>query len=271
MCEETHVVSTRQMRGINHSTINDWIRAIATAVFPADVRRWLRTKQRRYRLQRPRVGTLKDKSFWRVTPISRIFGIDRGLPIDRYYIEQFLSAHASDIGGSVLEIGDNFYTRKFGDDRIARSDVLHIVQGNPEATIVADLARAGHVSSDAFDCIICTQTLQMIYDMRAALYHLYRILKPGGVLLLTSHGISKIGRREGIDHWGEYWRLTAQSARRLFEESFSATNIEVKTYGNVLTAIAFLHGLGAEELRTEELDYFDPDYEVVITIRSIKP
>ena len=259
------------MKGINHSTINDWIRAIATAVFPADVRHWLRPHQRRYRLQWPRVGTVKDKSFWRLTPISRIFGLDRGLPIDRYYIERFLSAHASDIRGCVLEIGDAFYTRKFGGDRVTKSDVLHVVRGNPEATIVADLTCADSIPSDTFNCIICTQTLQMIYDMRAALHHLYRILKPGGVLLATSHGISKIGRRGAIDHWGEYWRLTAQSARRLFEENFPAKNIDVKTYGNVLTAIAFLHGLGAEELHTEELGYFDPDYEVLISIRSIKP
>ena len=168
-------------------------------------------------------------------------------------------------------MGDAFYTRKFGGDRVIKSDVLHVVESNPEATIVADLTCADHVPSDTFDCIVCIQTLQMIYDVRAALHHLYRILKPGGVLLVTSHGISKIGRREGIDHWGEYWRLTAQSARRLFEENFPAANIEVKTYGNVLTAIASLHGLGTEELRLEELDYFDPDYEVLIIVRAVKP
>jgi SAM-dependent methyltransferase len=192
---------------------------------------------------------VKDNSLWRVTPISRIFGLNRGLPIDRYYIEQFLSAHTSDIQGHVLEIGDNFYTRKFGCGRVTTSDVLHVVEGNPDATIVADLTYGDHVPSDTFDCIICTQTLQMIYDVRAALHHPYCILKPGGLLLITSLGISKIGRREGIDSWGEYWRFTAQSARHLFEEIFPAANIRVKTYGNVLSAITLLHGLAAEELR----------------------
>ncbi len=253
------------------AVINDWIRATASVVLPANVRLWLRARQRHYRLHWPRVGTVKDKSLWRVTPISRIFGADRGLPVDRYYIERFLSSHASDIRGLVLEIGDRNYTQKFGGGRVTRSDVVHVVGGNPEATIVADLTCADHIPSDTFNCIVCIQTIQMIYDVRAALRHLCRILKPGGVLLVTSHGISKIGRREGIDHWGEYWRVTAQSARRLFEESFPAKNIEVKTYGNVLTAVAFLHGLGAEELRTEELDYLDPDYEVLITVRAVKP
>lgn len=253
------------------AAINDWVRAVSAAAIPANLRLWLRAQQRRYRLQWPRAGTVEDNALRRVTPISRIFGLDRGLPIDRYYIEQFLSSNASDIRGCVLEMGDPFYTRKFGGDRVTRSDVLHVAEGNPEATIVADLTRADHVPSDAFDCIVCVQTMQMIYDVRAALRHLCRILKPGGALLATSHGISKIGRREGIDHWGEYWRLTAQSARRLFEENFPAANIEVETYGNVFTAIASLHGLGAEELSPEELDYFDPDYEVLITVRAVKP
>ena len=48
--------------------------------------------------------------------LSRDFGFDRGTPIDRYYIESFLSTHASDIRGHVLEVADNTYTRRFGGD-----------------------------------------------------------------------------------------------------------------------------------------------------------
>lgn len=149
--------------------------------------------------------------------------------------------------------------------------MLHVTQGNPHATIVADLTRANHVPSNVFDCIIFTQTLQMIYDTRAALTHLFRILKPDGIILVTAHGISKICRWEGVDPWGEYWRLTTQSARRLFQEFFPGANVEIKAYGNVLSAICYLEGLAAEELRDEELHYFDPDYEVIVTVRAVKP
>lgn len=207
----------------------------------------------------------------RLAPISRVFGLDRGLPIDRYYIERFLAAQSLDIRGQVLEIGDNTYTRKFGGDRVTRSDVLHYVPGNPKATIVADLTCAHKIPANFFDCIIFTQTLQFIYDVRSALSHLYRILKPGGVLLTTSTVIARIARREGIDHWGEYWRFTAQGASRLFQEYFPKGNCMVEVHGNVLAAIAFLHGLAAEELHEEELDYQDPDYEIVVTVRAIKP
>jgi SAM-dependent methyltransferase len=259
------------MRVVKHYLINDLLRKIANAFIPSFIRRWLRATQRYFRLQWRRVGTVRRTGLWRVTPISRIFGLNRGLPIDRYYIEQFLSNNSTDIRGRALEVGDDFYTRKFGGNSVTKSDVLHVADGSSAATVVADLTCADHIPSDTFDCIILTQTLQMIYDVSAALNHLYRILKPGGVLLVTSHGISKIGRREGIDHWGEYWRFTAQSSSRLFKEVFPGANISVKTYGNVLAAIAFLHGLAVEEMQKEELDYFDPDYEVLITVRAVKP
>jgi SAM-dependent methyltransferase len=239
-------------------------------MIPTEIRRWLRGQQQRHRIQRLRVGTTEFGSLRRVSPISRVFGLDRGLPIDRYYIERFLSEHQAQIRSHVLEIGDDYYTRKFGGDRVNKSDVLHVSGGNPKATLIADLARADAIPSNIFDCIICTQTLQMIYDFRAALGHLYRILNPGGVLLMTCHGISKIARREGADAWGEYWRFTSQSARRMFEEVFLPANVSVGVYGNVLAAIACLHGLAVEELEREELDYLDPDYEVLISVRAIK-
>ena len=111
----------------------------------------------------------------------------------------------------------------------------------------------------------------MIFDFREAMRTLRRILRPGGVLLLTTHGISKIGRREGIDRWGEYWRFTAQSADRLFREFYPAGAVKVATYGNVLTAVASLHGLSAQELDSDELNYRDPDYELLVAIRAVKP
>jgi len=162
------------------------------------------------------------------------------------------------------------YTRKFGGARVTRSDVLHSVAGNPRATIVADLTADNAIPTDAFECIICTQTLQFIYDFRAALRELHRILKPGGVLLLTAHGTSRIGRREGVDSWGEYWRFTAQSMRRLLAEAFGGGESRIEVYGNVLAAVANLHCLAAEELTRAELDHRDPDYEVLLAVRAVK-
>ena len=240
------------------------------AWLPAGTRAWVVRQQRRFNLHPVRVGRVQFGDLSRTTPLSPIFGIDRGFPIERYYIEQFLGRHRMDIQGRCLEMGDAFYTKKFGEGRVAHSDVMHVVEGNPEATIVADLTRADHVPSDTFDCIIFTQSLQMIYDMPAALRHLHRILKPGGVLLLTSHGISRIGRRLGRDNWGEYWRITTQSAERLFADTFPRAGVEVGSCGNVLAACCCLHGIVSEEIAPEDLDYNDPDYEVIVTVRATK-
>src|SRR5262249_50617631 len=132
-------------------------------ILPAPVFYWLQARWRG-REYFPPVGWVRFGSLRRTAPISRAFGKDRGLPIDRYYIEQFLAAKAADIRGHVLEVGYDIYTHKFGGDRITRSDVLHVTQGNPKATIVADLTCADHIRPDTFDCIILTQTLQFIYD-----------------------------------------------------------------------------------------------------------
>ena len=251
--------------------IHDRIRVLASAILPLEFRHWLRAQQFRYRIQRKQTGAVNFGDLRQLRPISRIFGIDRGMPIDRYYIEKFLSAHAKDIRKHVLEIGDNAYTLKFGNNKVTKSEVLSVIPGDRRTTIVTDLTCPENLPANLFDCIILTQTLQMIYDYRSALYHLYRILKPDGVLLVTTHGISKIGRREGIDPWGEYWHFTTQSMQRLFQEFFPAKNVTIESHGNVLSTIAFLHGLAVEELFSEELDKHDPDYELLITARAVKP
>ena len=204
----------------------------------------------------------------RMTPISRVFGFDRGTPVDRYYIEGFLGRNATDVQGRVLEVGDDSYTRRFGEGRVTHRDVLHVSAENPHATIVADLENAGHIPSSSFDCIILTQTLHLIYDVRAALRTLHRILKPGGVLLTTFPGITQIDHFDWGASW--YWAFTTLSAQRLFGEVFPTDNFDVETHGNVLAATAFLHGLALEELRAEELDYNDPDYQLIITVRAVK-
>ena len=218
----------------------------------------------------PPVGWVRFGDLRRLKPISSDYGNNRGLEIDRYYIEKFLAEFAGDIHGCVLEIKHDTYTKKYGQNRVTRSDVLHPVEGNPGATIVADLTKADHLPSDCYDAIIFTQTLQVIYDIRTVIATLYRILKPGGVLLATVSGMAQISL-DDFDQWGEYWRFTSLSARLLFEEAFSVGNVTAHPYGNVLTAIAFLEGLACEDLKRSELDARDRRYEVLIAIRAVKP
>jgi SAM-dependent methyltransferase len=236
-------------------------------------RRFLSVSTRRQivRLTRwPPVGWVRFSSFRRLNPISPFWGMERGKPIDRYYIEWFLDKFQEDVGGRVLEIGDNIYTRQFGGERVKESVVLHVAEQKEHVTLIGSLTDAATIPADSFDCFICTQTLQTIFDVQSAINNIFRGLKPGGVALVTVPGISKISRYD-MDRWGYYWSFTSKSAQRLFEVKFPSANIQVEAHGNVLAAIAFLHGLAVEELKQKELDYLDPDYELLITIRAVKP
>ena len=232
------------------------------------------SRETRRRLARlavwPPVGWVRFGDLRRLKPISSDYGNSRGLEIDRYYIEKFLSDHASYIRGRVLEIKHNTYTVRYGQDRVTHSDVLHPVEGNPDATIVADLTKADHLPSNVYDAIIFTQTLQVIYDIRTTIATLYRILKPGGVLLASVSGMAQLSL-DDFDKWGEYWRFTSLSARLVFEETFQPGNVTVRPYGNVLAAISFLEGLACEDLKPKELDAVDRSYEILIGIRAVKP
>ncbi|HEX2952068.1 MAG TPA: methyltransferase domain-containing protein [Armatimonadota bacterium] len=208
-------------------------------------------------------------SMHRCTPIAREFGRHRGEPIDRYYIEKFLSRYRDDIAGRVLEVADATYTRRFGRGRVTTSDVLHVSETKKPVTITADLTDAPSIPSETFDCIILTQTLQFIYDIRAAVGTLHRILKPNGVLLLTVPGIAPISPYDQ-ERWGEYWRFTSGSTTRLLTEAFHPQNITLEAFGNILVAVSFLHGLAREDLTTDELDFKDPLFEFLITARAVK-
>jgi len=237
-------------------------------------RRLARTYLPRYVLRRlkpscaPAPGRVAFGDLRRTRPFSARFGYERGQPVDRYYIERFLEQHAPDIRGRVLEVGDAAYTRRFGANRVTKSDVLHVDADAPAATVIADLSDAGHLPGDAFDSIILTQTLHLIFDFRAAVTTLRRILAPGGVVLVTVPGITQIDTDEWAHTW--HWSFTEHSVRRLFGEEFGPENVTVEQHGSVLSAIAFLEGMVAGELTEAELAVDDPAYPVFVGVRAGK-
>jgi len=203
----------------------------------------------------------------RTTPFST-WGASRGGSIVRVYIGQFMDRHAADIRGRALEIAGDEYVRRYGTD-VQHVDILDVFATNPRATIVADLADAPNIPDDTFDCLLVTQVLSWVYDVRAPLRTAHRILAPGGVLLATTPGIARIAPVEA-DLFGEWWHFTSMSAKRVAEEVFGAGNVEVETAGNVLSAAGFLFGLGAWDLSAEELAVHDPAFEVMVGLRAVK-
>lgn len=213
-------------------------------------------------------GGMDWGDFRRTDPVSRDWGYDRGVPVDRRYIDDFLASHSSDVRGAVLEIQEDDFTCRFGGPRAVRHDVLDIDASNPRATILADLRCAPGIEAERFDCIILTQTLHVIDDMPAVLSECYRILKPGGVLLATLPAASRVCLEYGPE--GDLWRTTPAGARHLFETALGPSQVSTQVFGNVLTNTAFLHGLGADELTDTEYAATDPYFPALTGVRARK-
>ncbi|MEO6915545.1 MAG: methyltransferase domain-containing protein [Chitinophagaceae bacterium] len=198
----------------------------------------------------------------RTSPLSTAFGYDRGGPVDRYYIENFLKSNASLIKGRVLEIGDNEYTLKYGGAQVTQSDIFHVDETNTAAAYTGDISNAPHVPDNLYDCIICTQTLQLIYDYKGAIATCHRILKPGGSLIITVPGLSHVAQ----DIWGEYWlwSFTSRSIRLILGEQFKEEKVKLQTFGNVLVATAFLYGIGLPEISKKKMEVYDKHYQLII-------
>lgn len=208
-----------------------------------------------------------------LTPISNVFGFDRGTPIDRVYTDDFLAKNAEFISGVVCEIADNNYTRAFGRG-VTKSEIFHFTSDNPNATIVGDLTKHHTFPHNIADCFILTVTLNFIYDYKAAIKGIYLMLKEGGgskpsVALVTVAGLVQVSKYD-YERWGDYWRFTDMGIKMDFEEVFGKGNVEVSSYGNVLSATAELQGIAAEELTKEELFYSDSLYPVIISIVAKK-
>jgi SAM-dependent methyltransferase len=216
-------------------------------------------RRRLTRLNRPRWGDLRRRE-----PFSAYYGFDRGTPVDRFYIEHFLAERASDIRGNVLEVGRARYAHAFRGSAPARVEIVDVDSTNAEATIVADLADVDSLPADRFDCFILTQTLQLVADPVPALQNAWQSLASGGVLLISAPGIT----RADPDHIeADRWRFTPVGLDTLLARACLDGRREVVGYGNLISSVAFLMGLAAEELEESELTAKDPYFTVSVCAR----
>jgi len=200
-----------------------------------------------------------------VHPLSRKFGFDRGKPIDRFWIESYLEEKKDLIHGICMEIGSDTYTRRFGED-ITRADVLDVVPRGKQVKIIGDLRNLnGVVKDNTYDCIVLTHVIGLIDDLPAAVSEVKRILKPGGVVIVTVACIGPLP----LDNIA-FWRITPKGLKFLFSKQFGEKNTELKTYGNALTGQCFWVGMSQEELTKEELLYNDPEFPCIACLTAYK-
>jgi len=186
--------------------------------------------------------------------------------VHRYYLEEFLREFTSDIRGSCLEFHEPKYAPRFGGAAVVKLDILHIDDSNPQATLVADLTKPNSLSSDQFDCIICTHVLHVIFEVEKAIAEMFRLLKPGGVILVA---VPHVSMCEPDYH--EVWRFTPEGLGILLARVFGSANVAVRAYGNSLTAAGEIRGVVVHEFAKSELDNHDPRFAVEVCARAIKP
>jgi hypothetical protein len=211
----------------------------------------------------------------RATPVGRAFGRERGTPIDRVFIETFLDEHREDIRGEILEVGELRYVPMFGEPDVAASILvpsLHAVKsgGLTAQMIVADLSKPETLPEGKLDCFLCTQTLNFIYDLKGAIAGAHRLLKTKGIFLGTVAGYCTQVSRFDAARWGDYWRLSESTVKRLLCEVFDHAP-EVTSYGNALAAQALIQGIAFEDLPDRGLlSPRDDDYPIVIGFKCQK-
>lgn len=193
-------------------------------------------------------------------PVSRLFGNERGTPVDRYYIEQYLERESKEITlcDRVLEVGEDTYSKRFFPN--SESDILDYSMG-------MDLTKKETLPESRYDVFICTQVLHQIYDVKSAIEGAYYLLKEGGVLLATVCGnISKLARNDEYEH---YWGFTECSLKKIVGEVFEK-EIKTEFYGNSAVATAFVQGISLEELDKAILNKKDKDFTICISVTAKK-
>lgn len=228
---------------------------------PGRIRRLKTFLYTSFLIRKIRFGSLRSLS-----PIDRDFGFNLGTPIDRYYIDSFIKNNRHLIKGEVLEIGEDSYSSKYGNQGINLT-ILNVEE--KEGCIQGNLESGMGIPENSFDCIIMTQTLPFIFDLSSAISNIYKMLKPKGCVLSTNPCISQISRFD-MDRWGDYWRFTHLSLARLFKEAFQENQLEIESFGNCLSATCFIQGIPAEKLTTEEINFRDKDYPVTLTVVAKK-
>ena len=201
-------------------------------------------------LLRARFGDLR-----RTAPLTS-WGEERGLPVDRWYIESYLSDHSVFVRGRVLEVKGDQYASRFGASAV---DIVDIDGGNTNANVVGDLCTASTLETGRYDAAIVTQTIQFVADPAAALLNLFNSLKSSGALIVTVPCLSRLCGPS------DRWRWTPAGFEQLLRAALpKSAHIELLGLGNGLAARAFLFGLAAEDLTPTALAFQDLDYPVVI-------
>jgi SAM-dependent methyltransferase len=197
-----------------------------------------------------------------ILPFSRSFGWESGTPVGRYYVEQFLRRNSHLVQGRCLEFGSPRYKSFFP---LAGAYEVVSISEAPGVDHVCDIHDIGSMPEGVFDSIICTQVFEHLAFPERAAASLLRLLKPGGVALVTAPFINPV-HYEPTD----YRRFTPDGLRLVLESAGLVVE-EVDFGGNSLVGTGSLLGMVQEDFTLGELERKDPVYPYNVLIRARRP
>ena len=197
----------------------------------------------------------QDKNIFYNNFLSNDYGDSRGTPITRYYIQHFFLNLNHFDWGNCLEFEDNRYTNQFGNN-VTKYNTFKFSNkyNDKDNLIIGDLTKISLLPKERFDLIICTNVLNFIFDFESAIKGIYKMLKKDGKCIITLDGPSSHISRYDMERWGDYWRFTNLSAKKIFERS--NFKIEQNTvYGNPYVCSAQLNGFSIQDIDQSKLSF----------------
>jgi ubiquinone/menaquinone biosynthesis C-methylase UbiE len=91
------------------------------------------------------------------------------------------------------------------------------------------------IASGCADVVLCSQVLEHVPDPSATLREIARVLKPGGVVLLSTHGTYVFH-----PHPHDYWRWTQEGLRKVFEDTPGLGDIDLFPCGGSGSCLTYL-------------------------------
>ena len=145
-------------------------------------------------------------------------------------------------GARILDVGAGVmpYYPLFAD--LASEYVGNDVEARPGLTSVSPI-EALDLPDASFDVVLCTQVLEHVRRPQKALGEIARVLKPGGHLLLTTHGV--------YPHHpdpGDYWRWTQQGFEAMFEDADGLDLVELRPLVGSAGTLAMLVAAALRDL-----------------------
>jgi SAM-dependent methyltransferase len=101
--------------------------------------------------------------------------------------------------------------------------------------------------SGSFDLVMCTQVFEHVPEPEGTLREIHRVLAPGGVALVSTHGVY-VYHPDPPESGQDFWRWTHAGLERMFRTTAEWSDIEVMPNGHAIVCIATLvawqvHGL----------------------------